>query len=400
MGEVHDLLWVMQDDTNLPLRADMNRNRTDIALMARGMSSTQAKRLREQGWTLGKLQASNDGALQNLGISAEIIEKLRTEVRPAIPAGTLTKVLFANRWVCCICRDAERAVIVHHIRPWAESRDHFAENLAVLCTQHHGEAHTTHGLEVTLTPSRLRDVKQLWEDETARLDAMAIQQGTQLQSDSWLYFNHLRLLELAISGGVDLTQVQGYDAALRVQVCDVDGNIIKSAEPTGFMYSDSDRMPLYRYVKSMLNALLVHATVRNISDDLDRGVLKTLVVEGDLIYVQGLHVFSDVQPAPGSARPVNGRRSANKVEIAFVFDRREATSMSAWADWLRGSHGVGSLLQVKRLDRDGDRLRISGTVIAIRTALEGLKERTYEVGLYKSGLIGDFRPIDEDDDWL
>lgn len=379
----------------------MNRNRTDIALMARGMTTTQAKQLREQGWTLGKLQATNDAALQTLGISAEIIEKLRGEARPAIPADTLTKVLFANRWVCCICRDAERPVIVHHIRPWAESRDHSAENLAVLCTQHHGEAHTTRGLEVTLNPSRLRDAKQLWEAEAARLDAAAIQQGTQLQSDNWLYFNHLRLLELAVAVGVDLTEVPGYSAALRAAVCDQDGNIIKATEPESFMYVDSDCMPLYRYVKNMLYALLDHATVRNISDDLDRGVLKTLILEGDLIYVQGLHVFSDVQPAPGNAQPVNGRRSANKVEIAFVFDRREATSTSSWTDWLRGSHVVGSLLQVKRLDRDGDRLRISGTVIAIRTALKGLKERTYEVGLYNSGLIGDFHSIDDDDeDWL
>lgn len=380
----------------------MNRNRTDIALMARGMTNTQAKQLREQGWTLGKLQATNDAALQTLGISAEIIEKLRGEARPAIPADTLTKVLFANRWVCCICRDAERPVIVHHIQPWAESRDHSAENLAVLCTQHHGEAHTTRGLEVTLSPSRLRDAKQLWEAEAARLDAAAIQEGTQLQSDNWLYFNHLRLLELAVAGGVDVTEVPGFFAALRAAVCDRDGNIIKAAEPESFMYVDSDRMPLYRYMKNMLYALLAHATVRNISDDLDRGVLKTLVLEGDLIYVQGLHVFSDAQPAPSNAQPVNGRRSANKVEISFVFDRREATSMSSWTDWLRGSHGVGSLLQVKRLDRDGDRLRISGTVIAIRTALEGLKERAYEVGLYKSGLIGGSHSIDDDvdEDWL
>lgn len=380
----------------------MNRNRTDIALMARGMTSTLAKKLREQGWTLGKLQASNDEILQILGFSPEIIEKLRGEARPAIPTDTLTKVLFANRWVCCICRDAERPVIVHHIRQWAESRDHSAENLAVVCTQHHGEAHTTRGLEVTLTPSRLRDAKQLWEAEAARLDAVAIQQSTQLQSDNWLYFNHLRLLELAVSAGVDLTEIQGYGAALRAEVCDTDGNIIKATDPDSFMYVDSDRMPLYRYMKNMLYALLAHATVRNISDDLDRGVLKTLVMEGDLIYVQGLHFFSDVQHAPANAQSVNGRRSANKVEVAFVFDRREATSTSAWTNWLRGSHGVGSLLQVKRLERNGDRLRISGTVIAIRTALEGLKERAYEVGLYKSGLIGGFHSTDEVevDDWL
>lgn len=39
-------------------------------------------------------------------------------------------------------------------------------------------------------------------------------------------------------------------------------------------------------------------------------------------------------------------------------------------------------------------------MIAIRTALDGLKERAYEVGLYKSGLIGGFHSIDDDDDWL
>lgn len=378
----------------------MNRNRTDIALMARGMTSAQAKRLREQGLTLSKLQASNVEALQSLGISGEIIKRIRGEPRPAIPPDILTKVLFANRWVCCICRDAERPVIVHHIRPWAESHDHSADNLAVLCTQHHGEAHTTRGLEVTLTSPRLRDAKQLWETEAARLDAVAIQQGTQLQSDSWLYFNHLRLLELALTSGVKLNEVQGYGAALRAEVCDSDGNIVKTAAPDGFIYGDLDSIPLYRYMRSVLYAFLEHATVRNISDDLDRGVLKTLVVEGDLIYVQGLHIFSDVQSGPRNAQPVNGRRSANKVEIAFVFDRREATSTSAWTAWLRGSHGVGSLLQVKQVNRNGDRLRILGTVIAIRTALEGLKERAYEVGLYKSGLIRDFGSIDDDEGWL
>lgn len=365
--------------------------------MARGMASAQAKILREQGWTLGKLKASNDETLEMLGISTAIIKKLRSEARPAIPTANLIKVLFTNRWVCCICRDAKLPVIVHHILPWAESHDHSTENLAVLCTQHHGEAHTTHGLEVTLTCSRLRGFKQLWEAEAARLDAIAIQQATQLQYDNWLYFNHLRLLELAVSNGVTLTELQGYGAALGAGACDVDGSVIKMAEPGNYMYDSAGGMPLYRYMRSMLNALLAQAILRNISDDLDRGVLKTLVVEGDLIYVQGLHVFSDMSIAPGYPQPVNGRRSANKVEITFTFDRREATSMSAWAVWLRGSQGVGSLVQVKKLIRNGDRLRISGTVIAIGTARGGLKERDYEVGLYKSGLMGSVDSGYEDD---
>jgi len=122
-----------------------------------------------------------------------------------------------------------------------------------------------------------------------------------LQSDDWLYFNHLRPLELAVSNGVNLRQLRGYGAALDGGVCDDDGNIVRSSAPDSFMYVDSDRMQLYRYMKAMLYALLDNATVCNISDDLDRGVLQSLVVPGDLVYVQGWHVFSDVQPSPGGA---------------------------------------------------------------------------------------------------
>jgi hypothetical protein len=137
------------------------------------------------------------------------------------------------------------------------------------------------------------------------------------------------------------------------------------------MYADSDRTQLYRYMKASLYALLEKTTVRNISDDLDRGVLNVLLVPGDLIYVQGLHTFTEIRPAPGNGQPVRGTRSANKVEVSFVFDRREATSASAWLEWLHGNHGVGSLIQVKQLERSNGRLHVSGTVVAMRTALEG-----------------------------
>src|SRR5436309_1038721 len=143
--------WPSRDHHSQARFIDMNRNRTEIALITRGITSDKARQLREQGWTLSKLQASDNAALLALNLSDEVIKKIRADARPAIPPETLTKVLFSNRWVCCICGDPERPVIVHHIRPWATSCDHSAENLAVLCVQHHGEAHTTRGLEITLT---------------------------------------------------------------------------------------------------------------------------------------------------------------------------------------------------------------------------------------------------------
>lgn len=366
--------------------------------MARGIDSGRATELREQGWKLGDLQTSTDSTLAGLGLSSAVVANLRAGDRPAIPADALVKVLYANRWTCCVCRTVA-PVVVHHIAPWSASHDHSPANLAVLCTHHHGEAHTKHGLAMTLTAGRLRETKLHWESDVARLDAVAIRKSTQLQGESWLYFNHLRLLESAKQNGVVLQEIWGFDRAVASDVVDDAGMVVKAAEAGGFMYADSDRMALYGYMKGVLHALLDVATVRNISDDLDRGTLNFLVVPGDLLYVQGLHGFEDLKDAPGDVQPVRGCRSANKVEVRFDFDRREATSTSAWTGWLRGRQDVGSLVQVKRLTRLGDKLRITATVIAMRNSLEELKERVYEVGLYKAGIIGNhWDGPDEDSD--
>lgn len=364
----------------------MTKNPTEVALLARGMDSGTAKRLREAGWTLARLQGASDNELQSLGVDGPERIALRGGDRPAIPPANLTQVLFANRWLCCVCRDVERPIVVHHIEPWANSHDHSPGNLAVLCTRHHGEAHSTRDLELTLSPARLRAMKSRWEREVRRMDPLAIQQGTQLQAEHWLYFNHLRLFDLAQGSGIRLTELPAFAAASTASVCDDAGAVVKSAEPGGYRYADSDGMPLYRYMSQMLHAVLAVATVRNISDDLDRGVLNQLIVPGDLVFVQGLHSFSDVEPAPTGTQAVRGTRSANRVEISFVFDRAEATSSSAWSTWLRGRQGVGSLMQVKQLERTGDKLHVMATVLAIRTAVEGLKDRMYELSLYRSGL--------------
>lgn len=355
--------------------------------MARGIDSARAQELRERGWKLCQLQASNDSTLAELGLSPILIANLRAGDRPPIPADVLVNVLYANRWTCCVCRTAA-PVVVHHITPWSESPDHSPANLAVLCTHHHGEAHTQHGLEMTLTAARLKESKLRWEADVTRLDSVAIRKSTQLQGESWLYFNHLRLLESALQNGLDLREIGGFGSAVARDLVDDNGMIVKAAAAGGFMYSDSDGMVLYRYMTGVLHSLLEVATVRNISDDLDRGTLNFLIVPGDLVYVQGLHGFEDLKDAPREVQPVRGNRSANKVEVRFDFDRREATSMSAWSGWLRGRQDVGSLVQVKRLARVGDKLRITGTVLAMRNSLEELKERMYEVGLYKAGLIG------------
>lgn len=355
--------------------------------MARGVDSALARKLREEEWTLAKLQMQRPETLLDLGITETVVPVILGKGRPPIPPDVLIRTLYDNRWLCCVCRDAERPVIVHHIKPWAESRDHSPANLAVLCSIHHGEAHSTHALELTLTADRLKAEKAIWEQEVSRLDPLAIFKSTQLMSCQWWYFNHFRVFEIAQQVGVDVTQLDGFQRALRNAACDEEGYLCSRA---GVLYvGHALSLSLYRYMTDMLRAIMEFACVRNISDDLDRGTLGFLVTPGDLVFIQGAYSFSNMPDDSSGADLVRGRRSVNNVEISFVFDRNEGTSGSARNNWLLGVQTLGCLLRVNSIQRNlRGALNVEATVLAIRSAHHELKERLYEIGLYQSGLIG------------
>lgn len=364
----------------------MTPNRTELAFLARGIDSDTARKLREKGFTLDKLRSASLAKLKSLRLNKSAISALRKSGRASIPMNSLVSVIFANRSLCCVCRDPNRPVIVHHITPWAKSRDHSPSNLAVICTPHHGEAHTVRGLEFTLSAQRLRKLKAEWESAVKKLDPLAIRSASQLQSDLWYYFNHTRLFELAQTAGIDFNDLDGFRQAVAMKLCDIDGRNIRPARIQNYMYEGGFGIQRYRYMKSVMHALLEHTRITNISDLLDRGTLSTLVGPGDLVFVQGAHYFKRVDSGRRIAKQTHGRRSANRVEIKFVFDRSEATSMSAWSLWLSGRQNVGSVLLVKSLAKSKDKLQILGTIIGIRAATNELKKRSYEIGLYKSGI--------------
>jgi Fe2+ transport system protein FeoA len=373
----------------------VTKNPTELALIARGVDIALARKLREERWTLAKLQQHSLQQLIEMGLTEEAACSILGNGRPPVPVESLVKTLFANRWVCCVCRDSSLPVIVHHIEPWAKSRDHSQKNLAVLCSLHHGEAHTTHSLELNLTSDRLRAGKLAWEKEVERLDPLAIFKSTQLMACQWWYFNHLRVFEIAGELGVDVTQLDGFQRARRANLCDEEGYpSIRERR----MYIGPATLTLQRYMTNMLKVALGHARVQNISDDLDRGTVKRLIAEGELIFVQGSYHLSNLPPKGSGEDLVSGRRRVNDIEITFVFDRNEGTSGSARNLWLRGTQNLGCLLRVNSLRRDlNGTLQIGTTVLAIRSAHEELKSRLYEIGLLQSGLIGQEAEDDEYD---
>ena len=128
---------------------------TVAALMARSFSVKKATSLAESGLTVTKLQTMQTGELTALGFSPTEIEAVRKGGRPPIPSETLSKLLFDNRYQCCICRDPSKPFIVHHIDEWSNSRSHKIDNLIVLCLEHHNKAHSKSTLSQNLDQKSL-----------------------------------------------------------------------------------------------------------------------------------------------------------------------------------------------------------------------------------------------------
>ncbi|RYG90432.1 HNH endonuclease [Loktanella sp. IMCC34160] len=364
-------------------------HQTEKALIARGVDSATAQKLRVDGWTISKLKTSSKDELKAAGLSDVFITKLYQEQRPPIPDNTLSKLLFDNRFQCCICRDPELPIIVHHIDEWARSRSHAPDNLAVLCLKHHSDAHSKKDLAQNLDPKTLTEFNVRWEREVKLFDSESILQAMRLEYSNWNYVNELRVFEIALSQGIKTTEVKHFRQLVAMGVAQKNGlpTPIKN-DGLFYMYQGELGMQRYFFVTQVLHEVIKIIPIINISDYLDKGTLGPGLAPGDFIFVQGKQIFSPLtekKNGTGRGQICLGSRSVNGVTIEFVFDRWEATSSSSKAIWLTGTQNQGSLIHVKSLTREKGHFVISGTVLGICSNNGDLKKRDYAHTLFKSG---------------
>jgi hypothetical protein len=364
---------------------DKITSRTERALVARGLDSSTAHQLRKAGHTATSLLQNSPDILRGFGVNETIISSFYKGGRPAIPPQTLLDVLFANRWTCCVCRNVERPIIVHHINEWATSRDHSAGNLAVLCPLHHGEAHTVRGLELSLNGDRIRGFKARWEKHCESEDLTVTLNKSEHRLNTWYYFNHLRIYELARELNINLRMLPGYSDLRDFQSCNDAGVILKAIPDDGYMYRDADRHALYNYVSEMFFRVLKKLGVLNISDYLDRGFISQHVIVGRLVIVQGLHRFTPVSQSRSERNVREVWRQSNKVKVSGIINTGEATSDSSRVVWLSGQHNLASVIKVRSITREDGVTHIRGTVLAIRDQDDDIKRRNYAQRAYETG---------------
>lgn len=85
----------------------------------------------------------------------------RRKTRGKIPQKVVDELMFRNRHRCCVCREPEKHVQIHHID--GDSSNNAMGNLAVLCLGCHSRATSDEGLGRRYSPGEVRKYKREWE---------------------------------------------------------------------------------------------------------------------------------------------------------------------------------------------------------------------------------------------
>ena len=90
-----------------------------------------------------------------------------------------TILLGKSAKTCNVCRNYKKGVIVHHIDE--NKMNNNENNLILICTDCHGEAHTKRKLSLNLTPNRLKKMKKEWEKEVENRTNLSINEYKKLE---------------------------------------------------------------------------------------------------------------------------------------------------------------------------------------------------------------------------
>jgi hypothetical protein len=353
--------------------------RTINALLSRDFDNKLAERLAAKGFTLAKLKQMTSSKLNSLGLSKHNIDTIYNEPRPPIPEKSLINILYKNRRTCCICHREGKAIIVHHIIEWAETRDHSEDNLAVLCLECHDLAHTQKKLSQNLSPKELINNKKTWEKMVSQRDVQTI---LRLKSGRgvarWDWINIHRVFELLNSVEYELIDSPIVRSLKKLNIIDDRGFLKDSSQwlvgkkNQNYFIDFGGGYDVASYLSSILEEVVSTLPIIDITPILNkRSEIKALVENGSYIAVQAPFYFSATDKnALATDEVKTAYYQGYNLRIEFTFQPWFCTSCSAKHGSMAGRHVQTVFGFVRDISSNGDELLISLSCLGTGTAFK------------------------------
>lgn len=331
-------------------------NNTIKSLLRRGIDSVIASKIVSDGYTITKIKSENNEELIKLGLTQNQINNIKNGRRPPIPTEVINQLLYESNCTCCICKNSNNGVVIHHIEEWHISKSHNPDNLIVLCPNHHDKAHSHSDLTLNMTKERLVNFKKEWIAEVKHKTSLALKEKFKADNNRYNYFNIKRLFELIIHYGITNFDSNSFFYLKEKNILDENGNIkgyddwnIKSS-PESYLFQPFECNHLYYYIKELMDFLLEYIDVKDLNNIWNKKDIIKHVHNGDFITFSGGVYFKRGKIDKGNEQPKIIYMKKKGVKVFSEINAFWATSSSAHTCFLTGHQSntfIGQVLSIK-----------------------------------------------------
>jgi hypothetical protein len=288
--------------------------------------------------------------------------------RLAIPKKLRFKLMYDSRYLCAVCQ--QRGSHIHHIDE--NHANNNEENLVVLCTTHHDEAHTRHQLSQNLTSDALRHAKQQWiakvkeqRDLAATVSGQLVLAGNHELASmgvTWGYINHRRVGQLARPDLLSQKEKSYFEYCRAIGIVDQKGILVKPrAVPLSTDYIGNSIYDWYVHGDDLRLHLLYAAFVDQISRTIQpihleregwtKVRIQELVGPGDFIFLdRGFYFRSVRETRQNQHRRVHTFQ--RKISVEFYVDTIDMFGTTSMTVSFSGHNHCAALLQLKSMGKN------------------------------------------------
>ncbi len=363
-------------------------------LMAYGLDSISTEKILET-YTLPQLKKLSLNSLLSLGLPEEIAKRLLHPTRTPIPQKNVEEVLVRSAFTCCVCHQPGLPIVIHHLDRWEHSHSHDLDNLAVLCLNHHGEAHSHHENSRNLTAQVIKSARDQWYTVIQRQNIQVERalETVKRYNGRWDYFNLSYICGFMDEHDIHFSS-QYKDHLIAKGIITENGMICadKLTENATHWLDFFDGQYLKRYIEEMVNVIIGHLPIRYIKDSLySQGHVKP----GELLLVDSRFYFKRLNKRTrgiGQTRRVRG--TVNHMIFTGEFDAWYCNSSSSHGLHLTGNKYATQLCLVRNVEQAEGIDLVDCTIIGL-----GLNLTQPDIMAQFTGNVGDIistlRPKDE-----
>lgn len=292
--------------------------------------------------------------------------------RKAISITTKYQLFYNCARTCCVCKNLKNPIQIHHIDN--DPSNNIYENLIVLCSNCHDEAHTDHKLTNNLTVKELIHHKSKWEENIKKLSSNAMLPISISNCAMWTFINYEKIPRILKSNGLKFEQEQ-FDNLLNQNIIDKNAIPIFSKTSNNKKYItiydrlewDNSTKLHYLYMEA-IDTLVEHINPIELGAIWSKTEIKNLVNIGDICFaIRGFHFKENEIVNNKASRYIYA--SSKNIEIRMYANTQYIYGDSALYGHFVGHHFIGILMLIKEITTEDNKLIINATPLAMSSGV-------------------------------